>query len=51
MDWHKLETFSFGDSSKLADELLALVLEGKKRAPAVGPSAKASKARRSPNPW
>ncbi|MBV9430554.1 MAG: ASCH domain-containing protein [Hyphomicrobiales bacterium] len=32
MDWHKLETFSFGDSSKLADELLALVLEGKKRA-------------------
>lgn len=32
MDWHKLETFSFGDSSELADELLALVLEGKKRA-------------------
>ena len=32
MDRHKLETFSFGDSSKLADELLALVLEGKKRA-------------------
>lgn len=30
MDWHDLETFSFGDSPRLADELLALVLEGKK---------------------
>jgi uncharacterized protein YhfF len=32
MDWHHLESFSFGDSPALADELLALVLEGKKRA-------------------
>ncbi len=32
MDWRKLESFSFGDSPQLADELLALVLEGKKRA-------------------
>ncbi len=32
MDWGKLESFSFGDSPQLADELLALVLEGKKRA-------------------
>jgi uncharacterized protein YhfF len=32
MDWRELETFSFGDNPALADELLALVLEGKKRA-------------------
>lgn len=32
MDWSKLESFAFGDSPQLADELLALVLEGKKRA-------------------
>jgi uncharacterized protein YhfF len=32
MDWRKLETFSFGDSPQLADELLALVLAGQKRA-------------------
>jgi uncharacterized protein YhfF len=32
MDWRKLETFSFGDNPQLADELLALVLEGRKRA-------------------
>jgi uncharacterized protein YhfF len=32
MDWHHLESFSFGDSPALADQLLALVLEGKKRA-------------------
>jgi uncharacterized protein YhfF len=32
MDWQNLETFSFGDSPELADELLALVLAGKKRA-------------------
>jgi len=32
MDWRTLETFSFGDSPKLADELLALVLSGAKRA-------------------
>jgi uncharacterized protein YhfF len=32
MDWQKLETFSFGDSPELADELLALVLSGTKRA-------------------
>jgi len=32
MDRNKLETFLFGDGSKLADKLLALVLEGKKRA-------------------
>jgi uncharacterized protein YhfF len=32
MNWRELETFSFGDSPALADELLALVLEGKKRA-------------------
>jgi uncharacterized protein YhfF len=30
--WEDLETFSFGDSPKLADELLALVLSGRKRA-------------------
>ena len=28
MDWTKLETFSYGDSPQLADELLVLVLEG-----------------------
>ena len=32
MDWRTLETFSFGDSPELADELLALVLSGTKRA-------------------
>ena len=32
MDWHHLETFSFGDSPGLADELLGLVLSGAKRA-------------------
>ncbi|WP_324401847.1 ASCH domain-containing protein [Bradyrhizobium sp.] len=32
MDWHDLESFAFGDSPALADELLALVLAGKKRA-------------------
>jgi uncharacterized protein YhfF len=31
-DWHDLETFSFGDSPELANELLALVLSGTKRA-------------------
>jgi uncharacterized protein YhfF len=30
MNWHNLETFSFGDSPALADELAALVLEGRK---------------------
>ena len=32
MSWRELETFSFGDSPALADELAALVLEGRKRA-------------------
>lgn len=32
MEWRHLESFAFGDSAELADELLALVLEGKKRA-------------------
>jgi uncharacterized protein YhfF len=32
MEWRDLESFAFGDSPQLADELLALVLEGKKRA-------------------
>src|SRR5689334_5593637 len=32
MDWHHLETFSFGDRPALADALAALVLEGRKRA-------------------
>ena len=32
MDWRTLETFSFGDGPELADELLALVLSGAKRA-------------------
>jgi uncharacterized protein YhfF len=32
MNWRALETFAFGDNPALADELLALVLEGKKRA-------------------
>ena len=32
MDWRSLETFSFGDGPALADELAALVLEGKKTA-------------------
>jgi uncharacterized protein YhfF len=32
MDWRDLETFSFGDSPALADELAALVLAGLKRA-------------------
>lgn len=30
MQWRDLETFSFGDSPALADELAALVLEGRK---------------------
>ncbi len=32
MEWRELETFSFGDSPDLADELAALVLAGVKRA-------------------
>jgi uncharacterized protein YhfF len=32
MEWRHLESFAFGDNPDLADELLALVLEGKKRA-------------------
>jgi uncharacterized protein YhfF len=32
VNWRELEAFSFGDGPALADELLALVLEGKKRA-------------------
>jgi uncharacterized protein YhfF len=32
MNWRELGTFSFGDNPSLADQLLALVLEGKKRA-------------------
>src|SRR5947199_2980774 len=32
MTWREYETFSFGDSPELADELLELVLAGKKRA-------------------
>ena len=32
MNWRNLETFSFGDGAELADELLALVLQGTKRA-------------------
>jgi uncharacterized protein YhfF len=32
MDWRSLETFSFGDHPALADELVELVFEGKKRA-------------------
>jgi uncharacterized protein YhfF len=32
MNWLELETFSFGDNPTLADQLLALVLDGKKRA-------------------
>ena len=32
MDWRSLEQFSFGDSSRLAQELVELVLAGKKRA-------------------
>ena len=32
MEWRNLECFAFGDSGELADELLVLVLEGKKRA-------------------
>jgi uncharacterized protein YhfF len=31
-DWRTLESFHFGDSPELADELLALVLEGRKTA-------------------
>jgi uncharacterized protein YhfF len=31
-DWRSLESFAFGDSPQLADELLALVLAGKKTA-------------------
>jgi uncharacterized protein YhfF len=30
--WRDLETFSFGDGQQLADELAALVLDGRKRA-------------------
>lgn len=32
MDWRSLESFSFGDGPALADELSALVLEGRKTA-------------------
>ena len=32
MEWRHLESFAFGDSPELADELVALVLDGKKRA-------------------
>ena len=32
MEWLHLESFAFGDNPALADELLALVLEGRKRA-------------------
>jgi uncharacterized protein YhfF len=32
MNWRELETFAFGDHPELADQLLALVLEGRKRA-------------------
>jgi uncharacterized protein YhfF len=32
VNWRELEAFSFGDGPALADELLALVLEGKKPA-------------------
>ena len=32
MNWRELGTFSFGDNPSLADQLLALVLEGKKGA-------------------
>ena len=32
MDWQNLETFSFGDGPDLANDLLELVLSGKKRA-------------------
>ena len=32
MDWRSLETFSFDNHPALADELVELVLEGKKRA-------------------
>jgi len=31
-DWQTLDRFPFGDGPELADELLALILEGKKRA-------------------
>jgi uncharacterized protein YhfF len=31
-DWRDLETFSYGDGPELADELLALVLDGRKTA-------------------
>jgi len=32
MDWQNLQTFTFGDGPELADELLDLVLQGRKRA-------------------
>lgn len=32
MDWRSLEAFSFGDGPELADQLIALVLSGSKRA-------------------
>jgi uncharacterized protein YhfF len=32
MNWRELEAFSFGDNPALADQLLALVLDGKKQA-------------------
>ena len=32
MDWRDLETFSFGDSPELANELAELVIAGRKRA-------------------
>ena len=36
MNWRELETFSFGDNPSLADQLLALVLEGKKASNLLG---------------
>ena len=32
MDWKSLEAYSFGDSPRMADQLLELVLVGRKRA-------------------
>ena len=40
MNWRELETFSFGDNPSLADQLLALVLEGKKSEQPAGQSAR-----------
>ena len=35
-NWQWLESFAFGDSPELADELAALVLDGPKRAERLG---------------